>query len=261
MKDTMTLACLNMFGILGALEDLCALVPQAKALANNDALPGNKPLTVGFTVSGESAPAMRLQFADGTCAMSEGSGPCDIHLPFSSAEKFNGMIDGTVTPLPSKGFLKLKFLTGNFVALTKILETYLRATPEALEDKEFFTASTTIMFYLISRAIAQIGNHDKIGRFTASNIPDGTVALAIAGDKPLAAAVTVKDHVFSSSRTVPDSPHAVMEFSSMELARKLFDGKVSALACVGEGLISMRGNLGILDNVNRLLDRVAAYLG
>jgi hypothetical protein len=51
-----------------------------------------------------------------------------------------------------------------------------------------------------------------------------------------------------------------MEFSSMELARELFDGKVSALGCVGQGLITMRGNLGILDNVNRLLDRVAVYL-
>ncbi|GMO45436.1 MAG: hypothetical protein Pg6C_07450 [Treponemataceae bacterium] len=260
MKDMMTLAYLNMFGILGALEDLCALVPQAKALADNDALPGKKPLVVGFSVAGASAPAMRLRFADGTCAMSEGSGPCDIRLPFSSAKKFNGMIDGTVTPFPSKGFFKLKFLTKNFVALTKILETYLRASPESLEDKDFFTASTTVMFYLISRAIVQIGNHDKIGRFTASNIPDGTVVLSVASS-PLQAAVTIKDHVFSSSKTVPEFPHAVMEFSGMELARKLFDGKVSALACVGEGLISMRGNLGILDNVNRLLDRVAAYLG
>jgi hypothetical protein len=51
-----------------------------------------------------------------------------------------------------------------------------------------------------------------------------------------------------------------MEFESIQLARRLFDGEVSALGCVGQGLVTMRGNLGMLDNVNRILDRAAVYL-
>jgi hypothetical protein len=262
MKDPVTLAYINMYGILGALPGLCALAPEAKALAENAALPGGKPVSVGFAVKG--GPAMTLRFAEGTCAAEEGAADCDIRLPFADCAKFNGLIDGTVTPFPSKGFTKLKFLTGNFTKLTKILETYLRPAPDALGDPAFFNASTTIMFFLIARAVAQIGNHDKIGRFTASNLVDGTAVLSIAGAGPqgaaLQAAITVKDHVLSVLRDVPEHYHAIMEFESMKLARRLFDGQVSALGCVGQGLITMRGNLGMLDNINRILDRVAVYL-
>ncbi|MDR0600478.1 MAG: hypothetical protein LBG84_10440 [Treponema sp.] len=262
MKDPVTMAYINMYGILGALPDLCALSAEAASLAENAALPGKKPVSVGFAVRG--GPAMTLRFANGRCEAEEGAANCDIRLPFSDGAKFNGLIDGTVTPFPSKGFTKLGFLTGNFVKLTKILEAYLRPAPEALKDPAFFNASTTIMFFLIAQAVARIGNHDKIGRFTASNLVDGTAVLSIAGAGPggeaLRAAITVKDHVLSMSRGAPEHYHAIMEFESIELARRLFDGQVSALGCVGQGLITMRGNLGMLDNVNRVLDRVAVYL-
>jgi hypothetical protein len=258
MKDAVTLAHINMYGILGALHDLCELAPEAKALSADESLPGKKAVRVGFAVKG--GPVMTLAFGGGNCAMEDGAKLCDIKLPFADCGKFNGLIDGTVTPFPSKGFTKLKFLTGNFVRLTKILEGYLRPASDALKDETFFCASTTIMFFLIAQAVAQIGNHDKIGRFTASNIVDGTVVLSIAGAKSLQAAITVKDHILSMSRVIPEQYHAIMEFSSLCLARDLFDGKVSALGCVGQGLISMRGNLGMLDNVNRILDRVAVYL-
>jgi hypothetical protein len=201
---------------------------------------------------------MNLRFEQGSCKVEESGGPCDIRLPFSRCEKFNGMIDGTFTPIPSKGFTKLRFLTKNFMDLTKILEKYLRATPDDLKDNSFFEASTTIMFYLITQAVSQIGNNDKIGRFTASNIVDGTVVLSIAGAAK--AAITVKDHHLTTSREIPEHYHAIMEFADIKLARDVFDGKVSTLGCVGKGLITMRGNLGMLDNINRILDRVAAYL-
>ena len=51
-----------------------------------------------------------------------------------------------------------------------------------------------------------------------------------------------------------------MEFSSIKLARDLFDGKVNAIACVGTGDIVMKGMISMLDNLNRILDRVALYL-
>jgi hypothetical protein len=261
MKETETLAYINMYGILGGLEDLCALSPEARRLADNPALPGGKPLTVGFTV--KNGPAMTLRFDRGTCGPAAGEGPCDIRLPFSSFEKFNGLIDGTVTPFPRKGFTKLKFLTRNFMELTKILEKYLRATPEDLADSGFFRASTTIMFFLVAQAVVQIGNHDKIGRFTASNLVDGVAVLSVAGydgNAPLRAGIVVKDHRLSLTREIPGHYHALMEFGSLKLARELFDGKVSALGCVGQGLITMGGNLGMLDNINRILDRAAVYL-
>ena len=177
MKDPVTMAYINMYGILGALEDLCRLSPEAGALAGRA-----KPLTVGFKV--KNGPVMSLRFAEGSCTAQAGEEAGDIKLPFSSCERFNGLIDGTVTPIPSKGFTKIGFLTKNFTGLTKILESYLRPEAAALKDPAFFAASTAIMFFLIARTVVQIGNHDRIGRFTASNLNDGTVVLAVAGTPP-----------------------------------------------------------------------------
>ena len=250
MKDTKTMACINMYGILGGLEDLCKYSPEAKNLATG------KPIAVSFAV--KDGPSLTLRFENGSCKAEPASGHCDIKLPFSSCEKFNGMIDGTVTPIPSKGFTKLGFLTKNFISLTKILENYLRAKPEDLAKNDFFEASTIIMFNLISQAVSQIGNYDKIGRFTASNIVDGTVVLSIGGT--IRAAVVVKDHQLTTTREIPEHYHALMEFADIKLARDIFEGNVSTLGCIGNGLITMRGNLGMLDNINRILDRVAVYL-
>jgi hypothetical protein len=261
MKEPETLAYINLYGLLGALKDLCALSPEARRLADTAALPGGKALTVGFVV--KNGPAMTLRFGGGSCEPEIGEGPCTIRLPFSSCAKFNGLIDGTVTPIPTKGFTKVRFLTKNFMELTRILEKYLRASPEDLAEPDFFKASTAVMFFLIAQAVVQIGNHDKIGRFTASNMVDGVAALSIAnydGGAPLQAGIVVKDHVLSLTRELPGHYHALMEFSGLRLTRDLFDGKVSALGCVGQGLITMRGNLGMLDNINRILDRAAVYL-
>jgi len=256
MKDPETLAYINMYGILGCLEDLCRFSPDAKNLASG------KPTSISFCVKG--GPSLTLRFAEGLCKAEEGEGKCDIRLPLSGFCKFNGVIDGTVTPIPSKGFTRIGFLTKNFISLTKILESYLRAKPADLAKSDFFEASTIIMFHLIARAVSQIGNHDKIGRFSASNIVDGTVVLSIKGGSDgkgaIQAAIAVKDHRLSTSREIPEHYHAIMEFESLKLARDVFDGNVSTLGCVGNGLISMRGNLSMLDNVNRILDRVAVYL-
>ena len=250
MKDTKTLAYINMYGILGCLQDICRYSPEAKKLSSG------KPAAISFEV--KDGPSMTLRFKDGVCKAEPAGGPCDIRLPFSSCEKFNGMIDGTVTPFPSKGFTRLGFLTKNFTGMTKIMETYLRAKPEDLVRDDFFEASTVTMFHLIARAVSQIGNQDKVGRFSASNIADGTAVLSIGGTAK--AAITIKDHRLSTSRVIPEKYHAIMEFADLKLARDVFDGKVGTLGCVGNGLITMGGNLNMLDNINRILDRVALYL-
>ena len=45
-----------------------------------------------------------------------------------------------------------------------------------------------------------------------------------------------------------------------ERARDLFDGKVNAVACIGEGKIAMGGMVSMIDNMNRILDLVGLYL-
>ena len=249
--DARTLAYINMFGVLGTLENLCEIVPEA-----NEIIKDQKPISIGFDVKG--GPAATLFFKNGKCRMEQGCDACDVKLPFSSPEKFNGLIDGTVTPIPSKGFTHINFLLKKFTPLTDVLSKYMRATEEDLKDPVFFERSTRLMLYTIGVAIAQIGNNDEIGKFSASNIVDGDIQIGITNE--VYATIRVKDHHMITIKQAADKPRAIMEFCDIPLANALFAGTVNSIDHVGNGNITIRGLISMVDNVNRILDRVALYL-
>ena len=248
--DQRTLAFINLYAVLGTLPELCRRSPQAQAFIRN------QNIRLGIAV--KDGPCATLVFENSTCRLEEGADNCTIKLPFSSPKKFNGMIDGTVTPIPTKGFTKIGFLTGNFIKLTDLLTRYLRPQEGDLEDPAFFELSTRLMFHLIVEAIAQIGNEDPVGQASASYIVDGKIKLAIGGGP--CACLEAKNHRLTAVQADCDDSLSLMEFSDMKLARDLFDGKVNAVACVGTGQVRLEGMISQLDNVNRILDRVALYL-
>lgn len=250
MKDAKTLAYINLFAILGAIPYLCELDEEARALIEG------QTVSIGFAV--KDGPEATLYIGGGKARMAPGVERCDVKLPFSSCEKFNGLIDGTTTPIPSKGFTKIGFLLKNFTKLTDRLSAYLQPEEAALEDPEFFRISTILMFHVIVEAIAQIANHDKVGRFSASNIVDGVAKIAIAGGP--AAGLICRDHRIAASHSEPKQFFSYMEFAGMDLARALFDGQVNAIAAVGLGQVRIGGMIAQIDNINRILDRVALYL-
>ena len=245
-----TLAFVNLYAVLGTLPELCRLSPQAQAYIRNQ--------NVRLGIAVKDGPSATLVFENSACRLEEGVENCTIKLPFSSPKKFNGMIDGTVTPIPTKGLTKIGFLTGSFVKLTDLLTRYLRASEEDLKDPRFFETSTRLMFHLIVAAIAQIGNEDPVGRVSASYIVDGKIKIAIGGGP--CAHLAAENHRLTAVQADCRDSLSLMEFADMGLARALFDGKVNAVACVGTGQVRMEGMISQLDNVNRILDRVALYL-
>ena len=250
MKDAKTLAYINLYAILGTVPMLCRLDGKARELASV------KRIALGFNIKG--GPSATLCFENGNCEFYEGCDGCDIKLSFGSPERFNGMIDGTVTPIPSKGLLKVKFLLKNFIGITDILTKYLRASDADLKDSDFFEKSTRLMFSVIVNAVAQIGNHDKVGKASASYITDGTIRFAM-GDSDYAY-IDASSHFLKAHMGKPQKFTAYMSFDSLLLARKLFDGDVNAVACIGTGDVRIGGMVSQVDNVNRILDRVALYL-
>lgn len=251
MKDTAILARCNLFAVLGAIPHLLKLDPEAAALV------ADKQIKVGFAV--KDGPHATLAFRNGEAEMIKGTQDCSIKLWFPSVEKFNALIDGTGKPIPVSGFHHIGFLLGPFTKLTDILSSYLRPTPEKLADPVFFERSTTLMLYVIGRAVVQIGNHDPIGRFSASQITDGKIKLGI-GDT-LSVAIHCKDHHLMFNHTPNEvGVTAQMVFRDLQTARDLFDGRINAIAAVGMGHIRINGMISQVDNVNRILDRVAIYL-
>jgi len=251
LTDSKTMAYINMFAVLGTLENLCELDEKAQEI-----LKGVKPVSIGFSVKG--GPEATIKFENGKCTVTEGCSSCNIKLPFSSVEKFNGLIDGTVTPFPSKGFLKIGFLLKKFTPLTDRLAEIMRPSDEAMQNPAFFELSTRLTFYTLTSAIAQLGNHDPISTFSASCIDDGDIQMSIKNGPK--ANIRVRGHKMTTLKECQDAPRAVMEFGSMKLASDLFNNKVNSLVCIGEGSITMRGMISMLDNLNRMLDRVAVYL-
>lgn len=248
--DEKTLAYINLFAVLGSLTRLCELDEDCRKLIEG------KNISIGIAV--KDGPEGTIWFHDDRCDVIPGVGKCDIKLPFGSCKKFNGLIDGTVTPIPSKGFTKIGFLLNQFTKLTDKLTAYLRPAEGALDDPEFFTISTTIMFHLILDAVAQIGCVDKVGRASASYIVDGDVKLAIQGGPE--GHLHAHGHVLTAVHTPCEHPTSYMVFSSMKDARDLFDGKINGVVAVGSGKVRMGGMISMVDNVNRILDRVSMYL-
>lgn len=248
--DQKTLAYINMYGIFGGMVALCELVPAARKIL------GKSSCSIGFAV--KDGPQATLTFVGGRCIIKDGVADCAIKIPFSSVEKFNGMVNGTVTPIPTKGLTKVAFLLGKFMKLTKLLEEYLRPTPEQLEDENFLRTSTKIMFRVIVNSVAQIGNHDKVGQFSVSNIVDGAIKLEIANE--CKAALIAKGGKLTFSEKVPKNIMSYMQFEDIKTARDLFDGKINSVAAVGEGSVRIGGMISQIDNVNRILSRVEMYL-
>lgn len=253
MTDSRTLAYINMYAVLGTLENLCELDEKAKEILSTI----EKPISVAFDVKG--GPSATLTFSKNGCRMDDGvKSDCDIKIPVANCDKFNGIIDGKVTPIPTKGLTKVSFLLKTFTALTDRLTEVMRPTEEALKDPDFFRLNTLCTFYTVSVAISQIGNQDAIGKFSASNIVDGDVQLGITDT--VYATIRVKDNHLITIKQASDKPRAIMEFCDLELANALFAGTVNSIDHVGNGNITIRGLISMVDNVNRILDRVALYL-
>ena len=250
MKDSKTLAYINLHAILGSLPKLCKECAEAYELIKND------KVSLGFKV--KNGPSATLIFNKGDCRMVEGTKDCNILLSFSSCDKFNAMVDGSANVIPVKGLFRVGFLLKRFMPLTDILTKYLRATKEDLLNKEFFRVSTLLMFNVITEAMAQIGNNDPVGRASASYIVDGDAKIAIDGAD--VAYISATNHKLTAVHRSPDDFDSYMIFESLELARDLFDGNINAVTAVGLGQVRIGGMISMIDNLNRILDRVSYYL-
>ena len=253
-KNQTVLAHCNLFGVFGAIPELLRIDEDARKLVEKHRI------SIGFSI--KDGPQATLHFENGSARLTEGCHGCHIKLYFPSCKKFNDMIDGNGMPIPVSGFHRLGFLLKEFMKLTDILTAYLRPRDGALEDSDFLKKSTKLMLHVIAGAVAQIANVDSVGKFSASNIVDGDIALKI-GDPSAdgtAIAVRAKDHVLTVLPDVPDTTFSEMQFRDYETARALFDGKINAVAAVGTGKVRIFGMISQIDNVNRILDRVSIYL-
>lgn len=254
MKEAKAMAYVNMYGVLATLENLCEVDDEAKQICASL----KKPVSLCFDVS--NGPCCTFHFSKDGCSMSEGSYGCTCKMNFSSPEKFNALIDDSKPGLPVKNAPQvLAFLLGPFTKLTDRLTKLLMPSEEDLKNRAFFEESTYLTFYTIAGAISALANSDSISTQSALYTVDGDVQMGITD--VCYATIRVRNHHFETIKEKPDTPRAIMEFNTIDLAYGLFTGTASTMAELCAGNIYMAGMISMVDNMNRILDRVAAYLG
>lgn len=253
MKEPKAMAYVNMYGVLGCLENLCAVDEPAKQIL--DTL--EKPVSLCFSV--KNGPCCTFHFSQEGCRMTEGDDGCTCKMSFISPEAFNNLIDSSKPGIPTKNPVQvLSFLLGPFTKLTNRLTELLRPSEDALKDRAFFEESTILTLYTIAGAISALANTDSISQISADYTVDGDVSLGIKDSAKVT--IRVKDKHFTTIKEECANPRAIMEFASIDLAAGLFAGKVSTINEMCKGTIYLRGMISMLDNINRILDRVSVYL-
>ena len=254
MKEAKAMAYINANGVLGTLENLCQIDDEAKAILKTL----KKPVSLCFEVT--DGPCVTYHFTQSGCKMEEGSANCNCKMHFASPEKFNDLIDNAKPGIPVKGIpTVLSFLLGPFTKLTDRLTKLLRPSEQDLKNRAFFEESTILTFYTIGGAISALANTDSISMQSASYTVDGKVQMGI--KDVCYATIDVKNHKFTTIKSKCDNPRAVMEFATIDLAYGLFTGTASTISELCHGNIYMAGMISMVDNINRILDRVAVYLG
>ncbi len=254
MKEAKAMAYANMYGVLATLENLCEIDNEAKEILKTI----KKPVSLCLDVA--NGPCCTFHFTKDGCKMTEGASGCTCKMNFGSPEKFNALIDDSKPGIPVKGVAQvLSFLLGPFSKLTDRLTKLLMPSEEDLKDRAFFEESTILTFYTIAGAISALANSDSISMFTAESTVNGTVSMGI--KDVCYATIKVKDCRFKTIKEKAVNPRAVMEFADIDLAYGLFTGSVSTIAELCKGNIYMAGMISMVDNLNRILDRVAVYLG
>ena len=253
MIEQKALSFANMYGVLGALEKLCELDDSAKEILQKI----KKPISVCFQV--KDGPCRTFHFDKKGCKITEGSDNPDCKMNFSSPEKFNLMINESKPGIPVKGTVRLlMFLTGTFTKLTNRLTELLRPSEESLKDRAFFEESTLLTMYTVAGAISGLANSDSIAMISAGNTVDGDVSLGVKDKAQVT--ISIKNHRFETVYAEAKNPKAIMEFADIDLAYGLFNGTVSTINEMCKGNIRLAGVLSMVDNINRILDRVSLYL-
>ncbi|NDI34975.1 hypothetical protein [Chengkuizengella sediminis] len=251
MPNELTKANINLYAVLRNMEELCELDRTMYDLIQN------RNLSIQFSAT--NGPKALLSFKSGKCHFTRGTGKNNIKLYFKSPKHFNQLIEGTANPIPLKGFTKLSFLTKDFTKLTEKLTYYLTPTDERLKDPSYLKINTILTAYTAFYALGEIGNTDAIGKLNASRIPDGIINISVLNGGPSIHIIASKGHL-EIKKGLASSPRASMTFADMETTNLVLNGKIDTYTCIASEKIKMKGYIPMLDNMNKLLSQVPAFL-
>lgn len=199
-----------------------------------------------------------MSFSDGHCVANRDPVKTRINLYFPNALTFNGMVDGTKNPIPTRGLTKIRFMTKTFKSLTDRLTYYLKPTEESLKDQETRYSSIMLTCYTVFYALSEIGNTDPQGIACRDRMEDGVIQVSVPGE--LEIHIIKENGRLRTEKGRHASPKAFMEFSDLETIEGILRGTLDSFAAIGSGKLRIKGRIPMIDNLNKILFLVARYL-
>ncbi|MGL6106262.1 SCP2 sterol-binding domain-containing protein, partial [Romboutsia sp.] len=162
-------------------------------------------------------------------------------------------------PIPTKGFTKIKFLTNEFVTLTNKLSYYLKPTEELLKNEEYKRINTILTAKVAFSALAVIANHESRYKGVPKSTPEGVVKIYIENED-LEIFLHCHDKKFEIIPSYSKEPRAFMKFKDIDTANEILNGKLDSYSAIALERLELSGHMGMIDNVNKVLFVVPAYL-
>lgn len=245
-------AHLNCYAVLQNLEDLVEHDSEISTMIKD------WDITIQFII--KNGPKAFIKFKNGSCIVARGKhkNP-SLKLFFRSPSHFNKMMNGEGYPFLLKGFSKLKFLLKDFPRVTEKLEYYLKPTDELLKDMNYLHLNTRMTLNTAIYSVREIGLMDHIVKGVASKIKNGGILMNVLPDGP-EAYVTFKDGDIIPEKGTLEKPMSQLTFKNIQIASDFLNGKIDAFGAIAMGYVMIKGQVGMIDSMNLILDRIPHYL-
>jgi hypothetical protein len=245
-------AGLNLYAVLQNLEDL---VIQDREMAD---LSKDWDLSIQFLV--RNGPQAAIIFKAGSCKVVRGKLPAPtVKLFFVSPAHLNKMMDGNGTPIPLKGFTKLRFLNNDFAKLTDRLEYYLQPTDDLLKDPQYLAMNTRLTLNTAAFALRELGGTDPVSKLALSHMLNGGVMMKIQPEGP-AVSIFFQNGTIEAVKGETEHPRACMLMENLQTANDFLNGRLDAFAAIASGKVIIKGQIPMLDAMSIVLDRIPIYL-
>ncbi|MGD9305074.1 MAG: SCP2 sterol-binding domain-containing protein [Desulfobacterales bacterium] len=245
-------ANLNLTAVLQNLEDLVQFDDDMAALTKH------WDTSLQFTVF--RGPKAFVRFKNGRCRVQQGnhSNP-SLKLFFFSPAHLNRMFAGNGTPIPLKGFTKLKFLIKEFSKLTDKLEYYLTPSDKRLQVTKYLELNTRFTLNTAVFAVKELVRLDPIAKTVASHIGNGRMLIKIMPHGPSIHLDFQNGDVFvKKGDTV--RPMACIFMQNVRVANDFLNGKLDAFTAIASGNVLIKGQIPMIDSISLILDRIPLYL-
>lgn len=205
--------------------------------------------------------ASSLLFRDGKVeALREKAPGSAAVLTFSDAATLNSIFQGKSDKNPRPNFFGLLHLKKllKVDSLLKKIEDYLKPDESIFKDPETFSHCVRLNLYAMAYGVKVVGEEDPDMVPLAHNLPQGIVEIRVKNGP--AVHLEVINGIFNPFKGRTAEPSAYLEFSDLESAWSMLQGKMDQFAAIGGKKMIMRGLIPLIEGINPILDRLSLYL-